>query len=72
MSFRSPVSKIIEGLARQIDRECLSADAVAEKMASPDRHRSDGAKYEAHAESAQLLALEQSKWEWLQDNGFLS
>lgn len=68
----SPASQIIERLARKIDRECLSADAIAEKMAGPERHRSDGAKYEAHAESAQLLALEQSKWEWLQDNGWLT
>lgn len=68
----SPASQIIERLAREIDRACLSADAIAEKMASPDRHRNDGAEYESHAERAQLLALEQSKWEWLQDNGYLT
>lgn len=44
MSFEQaggPAARIIEELARKIDRTKLGADAIAEKIASPDREQSD-------------------------------
>lgn len=66
-----PAARIIEDLARKIDRAKLSADAIAEKIAGPDRERSDFADYEKQAEKAQRLAWEQSNWETLVDMGFV-
>lgn len=66
-----PAARIIEELARKIDRAKLAADAIAEKIASPDRERLDFARYEAHAEKAQRLAGEQAAWETLIDMGFV-
>lgn len=66
-----PAARIIEDLARKIDRAKLSADAIAEKIASPDRERSDFADYEKQAEKAQRLAGQQSNWETLIDMGLV-
>ena len=62
---------IIEGLARKIDRQTLRADAIAEKIASPDRERRDFVDYEIAAEAAQKLATEQKNWETLLALGFV-
>lgn len=66
-----PAARIIENLARKIDRVNLRAGALAEKTASPDCELSDFADYEKQAEKAQRLAGQQSNWEKLADMGFV-
>lgn len=66
----SIADRVIGNLARLIEEQQRSAEAVADQIGGPDHTKHLGAQYETHAEAAQALAREQLAWERLQQMGW--